>query len=301
LNCLLCPRKCGASRATPNPPGFCGAGAVARVFRHGPHFGEEPPISGERGSGTVFFSHCTMRCLYCQNHPWSQSNRGEDMDVPRLAEVFKNIAEQGCHNWNLVSPTPWLPQIREAHALAVAQGSRRLPLVFNTSGYECVDTLAEYADLADITLCDLRYADNRTAAEASEAPDYVDISRAALSHFWNRLGPLQEDGEGIATRGVIIRVLVLPGHADEAVDNLRWVADHLGTGVHISLMAQYTPAHRAASLPVWNRGITADEYALATDALESLGFENGWAQEHTPERHATLLGEDMKPGHGTAG
>ena len=297
MNCLLCPRQCGVDRAK-SATGFCNAGVIPRVFRYGPHFGEEPPVSGERGSGTVFFSHCTMRCCYCQNHPWSQSNRGEDMDVPRLAEIFKTLAEQGCHNWNLVSPTPWLPQIREA--LATAK-TTRLPIVFNTSGYERADTLAEYADLADVALCDLRYASNATARAASEAPDYVGVSRAALSWFWKNLGPLQEDADGIATRGVIVRILILPGHAREAADNLRWIAKNLGTDVHISLMAQYTPAHRAASLDVWNRGINADEYALATDALESLGFENGWVQEHTPQRHETLLGEDMKPGHGTAG
>ena len=296
MNCTLCPRNCRATRTAPNP-GFCGAGLTPRVFRYGPHFGEEPPVNGERGSGTVFFSHCTMRCCYCQNHPWSQSNRGEDMDVPRLSELFKTIAEQGCHNWNLVSPTPWLPQIRNALAPLVASGIN-LPRVYNTSGYESVATLEEYAELADVALCDLRYASNATAAEASQAADYVEVSRAALAWFWNRLGVLQEDGEGIAKRGVIVRILILPGHADEAEENLRWIAKHLGTDVHISLMSQYTPAHFAASTPVWNRPISEDEYTRVADAMADLGFENGWVQEYAPHR-STLLGEDMKPGHGS--
>jgi len=175
MTCTLCPRNCRANRAA-NETGFCAAGTTPKIFRYGPHFGEEPPVTGERGSGTVFFSHCTMRCLYCQNHPWSQSNRGDDFTPPQLARLFQTIADQGCHNWNLVSPTPWLPQIREALAIA---GARKLPLVFNTSGYECVETLAEYADLADVALCDLRYADNATAAAASGAPDSSGLNSAA--------------------------------------------------------------------------------------------------------------------------
>ncbi len=296
--CSLCPRNCRVSRDAPEHLGFCDAGLTPRVFRYGPHFGEEPPVTGEHGSGTVFCSHCTLRCLYCQNHPWSQSNRGEDIAVPRLTTIFKTLADQKCHNWNLVSPTPWLPQIREA--LAPLEDVR-LPIVYNTSGYESRATLDEYADLIDVALCDLRYADNATARAASQAGDYVEASRAALTWFWQHLGPLQEDEEGIAKRGTIVRLLILPGCAGETEANLRWLAENIGTEIHVSLMAQYTPTHRALALPAWNRAITEDEYTRVVNTLEDLGFENGWIQDYTPAPDSVLLGADMPPGHGRVG
>jgi Uncharacterized Fe-S protein PflX, homolog of pyruvate formate lyase activating proteins len=297
--CSLCPRKCGADRSR-GQTGFCGAGAVARVFRHGPHFGEEPPITGERGSGTVFFSHCTLKCFYCQNHPWSQAHKGDDLSAEALGGVLRSIAAQGCHNWNWVSPTPWLPQIREAVAPLLDEGLR-LPMVCNTSGYERVETLEEFGDLIDIGLCDLRYANAETAREASLAADYVEVSRAALRWFWKNRGGLAEDGDGIASRGTICRLLILPGHAGEAVENLRWIAENLGTTPHISLMAQYTPTHKALRRAPWDRPITHGEYDLVIGELESLGFENGWVQAFEESPASSLLGADMQPGAGSVG
>ena len=297
--CRLCPRCCGVDRAG-GERGYCGAGAVARVFRHGSHFGEEPPVSGTRGSGTVFFSHCTLRCIYCQNFPWSQEHRGEEMSVDRLRAILAELAEQGCHNWNLVSPTPWLPVILAAAEPLIARDSR-LPFVYNTSGFESLETLAAYRDLADIALTDLRYARPETAAEASDAGGYVMAARETLKWFWRELGPLQVDADGSARRGTICRLLVLPGHADEAVENLAWIRRHIGTDLHISLMSQYTPVFRAAGRPGWNRRVTAEEYGRVTDAAESMGFENGWIQPPVAAVDTKLLGCEMPAGEGTTG
>ncbi len=298
-SCRLCPRRCGADRNA-GQTGYCGAGVAPRVFRHGPHFGEEPPLSGEKGSGTVFFSHCTLRCIYCQNYPWSQLQQGEDLDLSRLTALFDELARQGCHNWNLVSPTPWLPQIRAALAPLIRTGVR-LPIIYNTSGFETPETLAAYADLADIALIDLRYAREATAREASDGVGYVSAARASLQWFWQHLGPLQADDQGVARRGTICRLLVLPGHADEAVANLGWLADQVGTDVHLSVMSQYTPVYRACERPEWNRPLTAEEYRRVTDAVESLGFANGWVQEYDAGTPADLLGCAMPAGAGTVG
>ncbi len=298
--CRLCPRACGVDRVA-GQRGYCGAGVQPRVFRHGPHFGEEPPLSGTQGSGTIFFSHCTMRCLYCQNHPWSQQAQGEDLELHQLTALFRRLAEMRCHNWNLVSPTPWLPQIRAALDPVFRDGIR-LPIIYNSSGFESPETLAAFPDLADIALVDLRYAEERTAADASDCPKYVSAARAALQWFWQNLGPLQTDADGIARRGVICRLLVLPGHADEVVASLHWLAEHLGTEVPISVMAQYTPVYGAQQTPGWNRRVTAAEYGCVTREVERLGFDRGWVQEwEEGDSPADLLGCNMPAGEAVVG
>ncbi len=281
--------------------GFCGAGALPRVFRWGPHFGEEPPLVGERGSGAVFFSRCTMRCIYCQNSPWSWKGEGEDVTVERLRGIFRDLAlRDGCSNWNLVTPGPWLPQIREATAPLIS-ADIRLPFVYNTSGFESAETLDAYQDLCDIALCDLRYSRDATAAEASCAPGYVEASRAAFKRFWNRLGPLETDGSGLARRGTICRILVLPGHAAEAVENLAWLATNVSTSVHVSVMSQYTPSYRAKEIAPWNATVAEEEYATVAEAAADFGFENGWVQDFESNKPSGLLGENMSPGDGPAG
>ena len=175
--CELCPRRCRARRAD-GDAGFCGALGAPRVFRWGPHFGEEPPICGERGSGAVFFSRCTMKCLYCQNSPWSWKGEGRDIGVDELARILRELAvKHGCANWNLVSPTPYLPYIREAAAKLRAEGIR-LPFVWNSSGYERTETLDEYSDLLDIALFDLRYASDDTAMVLATSPALYARSRS---------------------------------------------------------------------------------------------------------------------------
>lgn len=294
--CSLCPRQCRAK------PGFCGAGELPRLFRWGPHFGEEPPICGERGSGAVFFSRCTMKCLYCQNSPWSWRGEGNDVSVEKLADIFRELAlKDGCANFNLVSPTPYLPAIRAAAAPLAAEGIH-LPFVWNSSGYESVATLKEYRDLCDIALIDLRYASNATALAASAAPGYVEASRAAVKHLWQTLGTLDSEAPGQATRGVIVRILVLPGHADEAVENLAWLATECSPEVHVSVMSQYTPVYKAVATPPFNRVVTEEEYETVTEAAADFGFEHGWIQGYeSRSADLDLLGESMSAGHGSVG
>ena len=297
--CRLCPRACGIDRLA-GQTGYCKASVLPRVFRYGPHFGEEPPISGTRGSGTVFFSHCTLRCVYCQNHPWSQGGQGDDLSTEALRALFRGLAEKGCHNWNLVSPTPWLPQIREAVEPLIRAGIS-LPFVYNTSGFEAQETLEAFFDLANIALIDLRYATPESAFEGSDARSYVESARRAVLWFWNRLGPLETTSDDIAERGVICRLLALPGRVNEAVANLEWLARNVGTDVAISVMSQYTPVHRAARLEGWSRAVREEEYALLTEAAADLGFENGWIQDFEGEAPADLLGQAMPAGEGAVG
>ena len=297
--CHLCPRNCGADRAH-GQAGFCQALDGPRVFRWGPHFGEEPPICGARGSGAVFFSRCTMKCLYCQNSPWSWRGEGRDITVDELSGILRTLATKyGCANWNLVSPTPYLPYIRTA-AEALRSEGVRLPFVWNSSGYERAETLAEYGDLCDIALIDLRYAKDSTARAASAAPGYVTASRTAVKHLWNTLGRLDSEEPGMATRGVIVRLLVLPGFADEAIENLAWIATECSSEMHVSVMSQYAPAFNANGTPPFNRTVTEDEYASVTEAAADFGFESGWIQGFgSRDTSSDLVGENMTPGEGT--
>jgi putative pyruvate formate lyase activating enzyme len=285
--CELCPRRCRVDRSR-GGRGFCGAGDAARVFRWGPHFGEEPPLVGEGGSGCVFFSRCTMKCIYCQNSPWSWKGEGVDRTVAGLTEIFRELAlEDRCSNWNLVSPTPYLPHIREAVRPLLKEGVR-LPFVWNSSGYERVETLEEFADLCDWALFDLRYSREETARSASSAPGYVSSARDAVRWAFGR------DGTSL-----IVRILVLPGHADEAIENLAWLATELSSEIAVSVMAQYTPAYRALSLPPFDRAVTKAEYESVTEAAADFGFENGWIQGfEASDPKLALLGENMGADHG---
>ena len=265
------------------------------MFRYGLHHGEEPPISGTRGSGTVFFSRCTLKCLYCQNYPWSQEGQGRAVEVAELAASLEKMDGEGCHNWNWVSPTPWLPWIYEAWEKAVKTGHAR-PNVYNTSGFERVEVLRAMENWVNVYLTDLRYARSDSAREGSDCPAYVEAARAALLEMWRQTGPLQVDDEGIATRGTICRLLVLPGRADEAVANLEWLAESVGPGIPVSVMAQYTPAYRALEGLPWCRRPTAEEYGRVVEAVERLGFSDGWVQEYDTPTPENLVGFKMSPG-----
>ena len=280
MECELCPRRCGKR------PGFCGAGGAPRVFRWGPHFGEEPPLTGTRGSGCVFFSRCTMKCLYCQNSPWSWKGKGVDKTIPELTAIFRELAlKDRVENWNLVSPTPYLPFIREAVQPLFDEGIR-LPFVWNSSGYERVETLEEYRELCDFGLFDLRYSRNETAIAASGAPGYVEASRAAVRWAWEK-------------KNLIVRILVLHGHADEAIENLAWLATELSNEIPVSVMSQFTPAYKALETPPFDRKVTEEEYASVTEAAADFGFENGWIQGFgAADPKLALLGENMTADHG---
>lgn len=274
--CSLCPRRCGVDRVA-GVRGYCGAGAQARVYRHMSHPGEEPPLSGTGGSGTIFWSHCTLRCVYCQNYRMSQLGEGTDRSVDELACMMESLFTAGCHNLNLVSPTQYLPHFLEALSIAHGRGVE-LPVVWNTSGYESPSVLELLDGVVDVYLSDIRYASAESSAAYSDAPDYVPVCRTALEEMHRQVGPLELDDDGIAVRGLIVRHLVLPNGIAGTGDSMRYLADTLGRGTFVSLMAQYYPAHVASDLPELARGITREEWERARGELEAAGLENGWVQ-----------------------
>ena len=235
-----------------------------------------------------------MKCLYCQNSPWSWNGKGEDISISQLTGIFRELAvDDRCSNWNLVSPTPYLPFIREAAKPLFDEGIR-LPFVWNSSGYESTETLEEYKDFCDTALFDLRYSQNATAISASAAPGYVESARNAIKWAFDRPN---------ATLGqppLIVRILVLPGHSDEAIENLAWMATELSNEIPVSIMSQFTPAYRALETPPFNRKITEEEYESVVEAASDFGFENGWIQGYEAADPAlALLGENMPEGHGS--
>jgi putative pyruvate formate lyase activating enzyme len=280
LPCTLCPRACKAVRAA--APGFCGAGANMRVALAQLHFGEEPclsgPLSGSGGSGAIFFSGCALRCVYCQNHDISIDNHGHDVSVDDLAALMFELQLAGAHNINLVTPSHFTPQVRQALALAKANGLA-LPVVWNSSGYETVKTLRSLEGLVDIYLPDLKYMDAQAAARYSSAPDYPRIATHAILEMRRQAGALVLDGAGLAVRGLLIRLLVLPGNAGRTDLALDWIADTLGVNTVISLMGQYYPAHRASEFPEIGRCVTPAEYETVRAHMEALGFRHGFVQE----------------------
>ena len=286
--CELCPHRCGADRFSGAEAGFCGALDKPRVFRWGPHFGEEPPITLERGSGCVFFSRCTMKCLYCQNSPWSWKGAGEDKSVEELAGIFRSLVlDDKIENINLVSPTPYLPFIREAADIIRKEGIK-IPYVWNSSGYERVEVLEEYRELCDWALFDLRYSRDETARRLSSAPGYVDAARAAVRWAYERSGV-----------DLIVRILVLPGHHEEAIENLAFLATELSNEIPVSVMSQFTPAYKALETPPLNRSVTEEEYEEVVEAAADFGFENGWIQGYeASDPKLALLGENMTENHG---
>jgi len=291
--CVLCPRRCGVNRAS-GKRGYCGAGDSLEIYTWQSHPGEEPPISGTRGSGTVFFSRCPLRCLYCQNYKFSQEGEGRVYDTDGLKAMLVSLRDIGCHNWNFVSPTPWLPFIARA-VDELRKDGISVPVVYNTSGYENVETVEDLSGLVDVYLTDLRYAVRETAESASAARDYTDTARQALRAMWRTAGPLKTDSEGVALSGTICRILILPGKAGEAVENLRWMAREFGTGMAVSVMAQYTPAHRGLEIAPWNRRVTLDEYEAVRDVVEELEFDCGWMQDYCGETDSSLVGYNLRP------
>ena len=275
--CRLCPRECRVHRRD-GKKGACGAGPDFRLAAWAVHRGEEPPISGTRGSGTIFASHCPMHCVFCQNYPFSQLGNGEDLDLDGLAEVFEKVAAKGVHNLNFVTPSQYVPHLFDAWA-RVRSRLEGLPIVYNTSGFESPEVLRRLDGLVDIYLPDIRYADNRVGRQLSTVENYVEVDRAAIIEMARQVGPLQLDENGIARRGLIIRHLVLPGKLAGTRASLEWLKATLGTEVQLSLMCQYFPAFKAPELPGLDRRLDPEEYQEALDLVEELGFENVWAQD----------------------
>lgn len=277
-SCVLCPRRCGKDRLA-GEVGWCRAGALPEVASWNLHFWEEPPISGTKGSGTIFFSHCTGRCLFCQNYPISQLGIGNKVSTTRLAGMMLELQRKGAHNINLVTPTHYVPQFLEALLLAIPQGFN-LPIVYNTSGYDSLEALHLLDGVVDIYLPDAKYADDAVARALSGFVGYVSANRAALKEMYRQVGADLIVEEGIARRGLIVRHLVLPNGLSQTPEVLRWLAANLSPQVHVSLMDQYFPAYKAVGHPTLGRKITPQEYEAALAAFYAAGLENGWLQEH---------------------
>ena len=284
-SCRVCPRACGVDRLA-GERGFCRQGAGPVVASWTRHFWEEPPISGTRGSGTIFFTGCVGRCLFCQNWPISQLDHGQPVSVTRLAEMMLELQEQGAHNINLVTATHFVPAVLAALDVAARRGLR-LPLVYNCGGYESLETLHLLDGVIDIYLPDAKYADDTVARQLSGFPDYVAINRAALREMYRQVGAeLVVDEAGLAHRGLIVRHLVLPGGRAGTAEVLRWIATELSPRVPVSLMAQYFPTHRAQDDPVLGRFLTEDEYLAALEAFDAARLERGWRQEYDGDPHS---------------
>ncbi|WP_049756793.1 radical SAM protein [Geobacter metallireducens] len=276
-SCDLCPHDCRVNRLT-GETGVCRAGWRPRIASANVHHGEEPPISGSQGSGTIFLSWCSLHCRFCQNFPISQQGNGSDLTTLELAERMLGLQKRGVHNINFVTPTHFLPQILAALWLAIPCGFR-LPIVWNSSGYEKIDALQLLDGVVDIYLPDMKYVAEEPAVRFSSAPGYREVNRRAVAEMLRQVGHLVLDDEGIAVRGLIIRHLVLPEGAASSGETLRWIAANLGSETHIALMNQFFPAHRAAETPGIHRKVTDEEYDEAVEALEEAGLENGWVQD----------------------
>ena len=281
--CRLCPRDCGVDREA-GVRGVCGASARVRIARAALHFWEEPCISGESGSGTVFFSYCPLRCVYCQNRDIAIGDAGTEVSVRRLARIYLELAAQGARNVNLVTPTHYAPAVVESVALARAAGLE-LPVVYNTSGYETVEAIGLLAGTVDVYLTDFKYADAQTARRYSNAPDYPEVALAALDAMVAQAGhPVFEeapDGDEPPRimHGVVVRHLLLPGHLEESKRVVRLLHERYGDAVLLSLMNQYTPLRHFERYPELNETVPAGDYESLLDYADELGIEDYYWQE----------------------
>ena len=281
--CTLCPRRCGVYRGDSPSKGYCGMPALPTAARAAVHRGEEPCISGSTdgplvaggGSGTIFFSGCTLACVYCQNAAISRQKSGRTISIDRLADIFRELTDQGVYNINLVSPTPYIPAILKA----LEKYRPPVPLVYNTGGYERVETLRLLDGVIDVYLPDLKYKDAALSSRFSHAADYFEYASAAILEMARQTGPFVLDDRGVAIRGTLVRHLVLPGHTRSSLEVLDWMKAHRPRGVWVSLLSQYTPLQPIENAPELNRRITRREYDKVVDHLLELGLTNGYVQE----------------------
>ncbi|MFC1500268.1 radical SAM protein [Candidatus Zixiibacteriota bacterium] len=269
-SCALCPRECAADRADPRLA-FCGVGLKALVSSAQPHFGEEPPITGTRGSGTIFFAGCNLRCWFCQNADISHGRAGRPVDAGHLAALMLHLQSLGCHNINLVTPTHVVPQILAALVLAV-EGGLSIPLVYNSGGYDSIRTLRLLEGVVDIYMPDLKYADPGSARRLSAAPDYPEAARAALKEMYRQVGDLLTDSEGVAVKGLLVRHLVLPGDQAGTLECMRFLARELSPGTCVNIMAQYRPLYKSWRRSEVDRSLRAEEYETALEAARQAGI-----------------------------
>lgn len=274
--CNICPRNCNVDRNI--KPGFCSMPDTVKISRAALHMWEEPCISGEKGSGTVFFSGCNMKCVFCQNKEISTGGFGKEITVERLADIFLELQAKGAFNINLVTPTHYTLQIIQAVKLAKAKGLT-LPIVYNTSSYEKVETIKMLEGIVDIWLPDFKYMDNAAASRYSKAADYVQYAKAAVDEMVRQQPECVFDDDGIIRKGVIVRHLVLPGQVQAAKAAVEYLYDRYGDSIFISIMSQYTPCTDLGDYPEINRKITQEEYDRVVDFAVEIGVENGFLQE----------------------
>ena len=271
--CNSCPRKCNIDRTVKS--GSCGVPKDYKIARAALHFWEEPCISGERGSGTVFFSGCSLKCVYCQNYEISRECKGRLISEERLIEIFRELENQGAHNINLVNPTHYSLQLFET----LEKYKPGVPVVWNTGGYDLAETLKKGEGLVDVYLADIKYVSPKVSKKYSGAEDYFSVASRAVLEMQRQVGRNAFDADGMLQRGLIIRHLVLPGNVSQALGVLSWVKENLPEDTIVSLMSQYTPCGRAVEYPTINRRLSEREYDLVLDRAEELGLENVFIQE----------------------
>ena len=275
MKCNACPFECNIDRSL--KPGRCRATDEIEVAQAQLHFWEEPPVSGTRGSGTIFFSHCNLRCKFCQNYDISQEGFGKRVSPEKLLEIMLNLESQGAHNINLVTPTHYSRQL--VPILAEAKKKLIIPILWNSNAYEKVETLRQLSGLVSIYLPDLKYYSDEIARKFSSAPDYFRFASQAILEMKRQVGKNIYDEQGIIQKGLIIRHLILPGQTDDSKRILTWIKENLGTDTSISLMAQYYPAYQASALPGMNRRLLPSEYQEVKEHFLALGFEHGFCQQ----------------------
>ncbi len=277
-DCTLCPRNCHVNRLA-GQVGFCGQTSDLTAARAALHFWEEPCISGENGSGTVFFSGCNLRCIFCQNHDIALGQKGKNISAARLADVFLELQAAGAHNINLVTPTHFIPQIRSSLIKAKTMGLQ-IPIVYNTSSYEEVSSLRLLEGLIDIYLPDLKYFSPELSASYSHAPDYFEKASAAIAEMYRQVGvPVLDADTGMMKRGLLVRHLLLPGQTKDSKKILRYLHETYHNDIYVSIMNQYTPLPYAEAIPELNRRVTPEEYSRVLLFAEAIGIEAGYVQE----------------------
>lgn len=276
-NCDLCPHLCKVNR-TENKIGRCKATDKVKIALYSIHNFEEPCISGEKGSGTVFFSNCNLNCVYCQNYEISQLGKGKEIAIAELAKIFLIQQERNVENINLVTPTSYVPQIVEAIKIARRQGLK-IPIIYNTNSYENIETLKMLEGYIDIYLPDLKYAENELGKKYSNVNNYFEIATKAIKEMIRQVGTTKIDKNGIIQKGVIIRHLVLPNKIQNSKKVLRWIKDNLPENIYVSVMAQYFPSYKAKENIELNRKLTQKEWSEIEDFIQELYIENGYIQE----------------------
>ena len=274
-SCEVCPRRCGTNRLK-DERGFCRIGRLARVASFAPHFGEEPPLVGSSGSGTIFFSGCNLACVFCQNYDISQQDHGQDVSADALASMMLQLQDLGCHNINFVTPTHVVPQILEALVLAIDDGLR-VPLVYNSGGYDSVKTVQLLEGIFDIYMPDAKYGSDEVALKYSGAPDYTHIMKTAIKEMHRQVGDLIMDEDGVATRGLIVRHLVLPGGLAGSAEVVRFLSEEISPNTYLNVMAQYRPEYKACRFPELDRRISAKEYNDVVRLAARAGLTRGLA------------------------